>query len=54
MLHPKDAPDIKSTVATDGLDHVAENCKHHIVVTLGYFKSNGNLSFLRGMIFLLL
>lgn len=52
MLHPKNAPDVKSAVATHGLEHVSENFTHHIVVTLAYLTSNGNLSFMRGMILL--
>lgn len=51
MLHPKTATDIKSAMATHGLEHVSENFTHHIV-TLAYFKSYANYSFMKGMIIL--
>lgn len=52
LLHPKNAPDIKSAGATHGLEHVSENFTHCIVVALAYFTSNGNLVFMRTLIFL--
>lgn len=46
MLHPKATPDIKSAVATHGLEHVSENFTQCIVVTLAYLASKGNLFFM--------
>lgn len=51
LLHPKNAPDIKSAGATHGLEHVSENFTH-CIVALAYFTSNGNLACTRTLIFL--